>query len=159
MKVFYEKILETLQSFNVFNIHVTSCKLHSQKNDKKINYTYRIREEKGDLNKDKLKDIVIVDLNQKDESIPPRMRIFFAQGKNHKFKLIVSTTKLIESQYPKAKNGKYNGENVPEYFIEKAVLQVVTDTKNRKSRYIFKYTNGNFELNYIERILLLKKTE
>ena len=149
-------MIKTFLAYFLLLFIVLPARSYSQENDKKDNYTYRIREEEGDLNNDKLKDIVIVDLKQKDETTPARLQIFFAQPNSKKFKLIVSTTKLIESQYPKEKGSEYSGDNIPDFLIEKGILQMVTDIKNRKSRYIFKYTNGNFELNSIERIFLVK---
>lgn len=134
----------------MFSAHV---KLQAQNNNIKDNFSYEVKTAEGDLNHDKIKDRVVVDMDIKDGTRPLRMQILLLQPNSKKLKLVVSTTKIIESQYPKEKRGKHSEGNIPDFFIEKGILQMVTDIKNCKSRYFFKYRNGNLELNSVERVI------
>jgi acetyl-CoA C-acetyltransferase len=72
---------------------------------------HKIMEIAGDLNKDNLLDKVIVTQDTLHENAPYRIQVFFKQP-NGKSKLVVTSTKIIEPQYPNGRNGyRYgNGE-------------------------------------------------
>jgi len=131
----------------------SSTGYYAQKTVNKDNFTFVAKEEKGDLNNDKKLDKVIVEMDLKDETRPLRLRIFLSQSNSKISKLVISSTKIIESQYPKRKNGEHNGNNIPDFFIEEGNLQMLTDINNLKSRYTFKFQNGNFELINISRVI------
>lgn len=113
---------------------------------------FTVREEEGELNNDHHDDKVVVDMDIKDIKRPLRLQIFLSYPHTKQLKLTVSTTKLIESMYPANKKGEHNGSTIPDFFIEKGLLQMVTDSNNDKSQYSFKFRNGNFELVNIVRV-------
>ncbi|MFC7347817.1 hypothetical protein ACFQO9_13910 [Chryseobacterium zhengzhouense] len=126
--------------------------VYSQKNANKNNYTSLIQKEEGDLNNDKQADKVVIEMDIEDEAQPSRVQIFLSQP-NNKLQLVVSSTKLIEEQYPSRKNGEYSGNNVPDFFIENGKLIMLTDIDHRKSRYEFRLNKNNFELIKISRVI------
>ncbi|MFP3590331.1 hypothetical protein [Chryseobacterium sp. SIMBA_038] len=102
----------------------------------------QVREEFGDLNKDGLKDKVTVSMDNIDAEQPLKLEIFFLQP-NKKFKLIVSSTEIMNPQYP---NGKYGGDQVPDVFIEDGYFILYSEIKDVKNQYKFLFNNGKFEL-------------
>jgi len=90
----------------------------SQQKEIADHFTLQIREEEGDLNKDGLTDKVIISMDTIDATQPLRLQVYFKQP-DHKFKLIISTTDLLDPQYP---NGKYGGNQIPDIFIEDGYL-------------------------------------
>lgn len=87
----------------------------------KDNFTYLVREETGDLNRDGKMDSVTVYMDIIDNTNPLRLQIFLSQP-NGKPALVVSSTQIIEPQYPKEKNGAYNGYQIPDFRIENGSL-------------------------------------
>ncbi|WP_312079522.1 hypothetical protein [Chryseobacterium sp.] len=126
--------------------------LYSQTTVNKNNFTSLIQEEVGDLNNDKQADKVMVEMDIQDETRPLRLQIFLSQP-DKKLKMIVSSTKLIESQYPINKEGEHNGNPIPDFFIEEGNLKMITDINNLKSTYEFRLKENNFELIKISRVI------
>lgn len=118
--------------------------LIAQKDNKKDNFVVQIKKAKGDLNKDKLDDLVVVTQDTINEEAPYKLEVFFAQP-NGAYKLIVSTTKAIDPQYPQGKNGYYNG-----FFygvsIEKGILIIRNELTRGNFEHKFRYQNNNLEL-------------
>lgn len=108
----------------------------------------QVREELGDLNKDGLKDKVTVSMDTVDVEQPLKLEIFFLQP-NKKFKLIVSSTEIMNPQYPK---GKYGGDQVPDVFIEDGYFILYYEIKDVKNQYKFLFNNGKFELINLSKI-------
>ncbi|MET3535705.1 hypothetical protein [Chryseobacterium limigenitum] len=102
----------------------------------------QVREELGDLNKDGLKDKVTISMDTIDAEQPLKLEIFFQQP-NKKFKLIVSSTEIMNPQYP---NGKYGGDQVPDVFIEDGYFILYSEIKDVKNQHKFLFNNGKFEL-------------
>lgn len=102
----------------------------------------QVREEFGDLNKDGLQDKVTVSMDTVNAEQPLKLEIFFLQP-NKKFKLIVSSTEIMNPQYPK---GKYGGDQVPDVFIEDGYFILYSEIKDIKNQYKFLFNNGKFEL-------------
>ena len=144
--------MKKMSQYIVLLLLVASSNVFSQKTVNKDNYTALIQEEVGDLNNDKRNDRIMVEMDIEDETQPSRLQIFLSQP-DKKLQLVVSSTKIIEEQYPIRKNGKYSGNNVPDFFIEKGVLRMLTDIDNRKSSYEFRLKQNNFELIKISRVL------
>ncbi|REC46153.1 hypothetical protein [Chryseobacterium pennipullorum] len=130
---------------------VAQTHLYAQKIAQKDNFTFQVQKEVGDLNNDKLDDKIMVEMDLKDDTRPLRVQIFLSQP-DKKLKLVVSSTKLIESQYPSYKKGEHNGDVIPDFFIEEGKLKMLTDIKNRKSSYEFRLKQNNFELIKISRV-------
>lgn len=78
-------------------------------------YTFLVQKEIGDLNNDKHNDFVVLEMDVEDDTEPLRVQIFLSQP-NKKLQIVVSSTKIIESQYPLYKQGKHNGNPIPFFF-------------------------------------------
>lgn len=125
--------------------------LSAQNIKKKDNYTYEVREEKGDLNNDGKMDKILVKMDTVGETRPLILQIFLSQP-NGKLTLAVSSTKIIEPQYPVEKHGKHSEFQIPDFFIEKGILTMWSEIKGGNITYDFKYRNGNFELINVKKI-------
>lgn len=125
--------------------------LLAQNNKSIDNYSYQVREENGDLNNDGKMDKIIVKMDTVDETRPLRLQIFLSQP-NGKLTLAVSSTKIIEPQYPVENKGEFNGYQIPSFFIEKGILKMWSEIKGGNITYDFKYQNGNFELIYVNKL-------
>lgn len=125
--------------------------LFAQNSKGKDHYTYQVREEDGDLNKDGTMDKVVVQMDTVDKTRPMRVQIFLSQP-NGKFALAVSSTKMIEPQYPAGNKGEFNAYQIPSFFIEKGILKMWSEIKGGNITYDFKYNNGHFELINVNKI-------
>lgn len=119
--------------------------LSAQKVKNKDAYNYQVREEQGDLNNDGKIDKIIVEMDTINETRPLRLQIFLSQP-NGKLALTVSSTQIIEPQYPIENQGKFNGYQISNFFIEKGILTMWTEIKGGNISYDFKFNKGNFEL-------------
>ncbi|KUJ52746.1 hypothetical protein [Chryseobacterium sp. JAH] len=144
--------MKKLSLYIVLLLLLAATKVYSQKTDIKDNYTSQVQKEEGDLNHDKQNDKVMVEMDLKDETRPLRLQIFLSQP-DKKLQMVVSSTKIIESQYPTDKKGEHNGNPIPDFFIEDGNLKMLTDINNRKSNYEFRLKQNNFELLKISRVL------
>lgn len=144
--------MKKIAAYTVLLFLTANTDVFSQKTINKDNYTSLVQKEEGDLNKDKKNDRIMVEMDLKDETRPLRLQIFLSQP-DKKLQLVVSSTKIIESQYPVNKNGKHNGNVIPDFFIEEGKLKMLTDIKDRKSTYEFRLKQNNFELIKISRVL------
>lgn len=143
--------MKKISSIIIF-ILLINTNLYSQKNVNKGNYTSLIQEEEGDLNNDNDNDRIMVEMDVIDDTKPVRVQIFLSQP-DKKLQRVVSSTKLIENEYPADKKGKHNGNVIPDFFIEEGKLIMLTDINNRKSRYEFRLKQNNFELIKISRVI------
>jgi len=125
--------------------------LFSQSSKDKDSFTYQVREENGDLNNDGKPDKITVKMDTVDETRPLKLQIFLSQL-NGKLILAVSSTQIIEPQYPIEKKGEFNGYQIPDFFVEKGVLKMWSEIKGGNITYDFKYQNGNFELIYVNKL-------
>lgn len=126
--------------------------LFAQNIKTKGNYTYQVREEVGDLNNDGKMDRITVKMDTVDETRPLRLQIFLSQPNGKKLTLVVSSTKIIEAQYPVENHGEFNGYQIPDFFIEKGILTMWSEIKSGNITYDFKYRNGNFELINVKKL-------
>ena len=139
-------LLYTVLFFLLVNVNLQS------QESAKDNYTFQVQKEEGDLNNDKRNDKIMLEMDLEDETRPLRLQIFLSQP-NKQVQLAVSSTKIIESQYPINKNGEHNGNPIPDFYIEDGNLVMLTDISNRKSRYEFRFDKGKFELTKISRVI------
>lgn len=126
--------------------------LFAQNIKTKGNFTYQVREEVGDLNNDGKMDRITVKMDTVDETRPLRLQIFLSQPNGKKLTLVVSSTKIIEAQYPVENHGEFNGYQIPDFFIEKGILTMWSEIKSGNITYDFKYRNGNFELINVKKL-------
>jgi hypothetical protein len=135
----------------VFILISAQMDLFAQNIKNKGNYTYQVREEKGDLNNDGKMDKILVKMDTIDETRPLILQIFLSRP-NGKLTLAVSSTKIIEPQYPVENQGKHNEFQIPDFFIENGILTMWSEIKGGNITYDFKYQNGNFELIKVKKI-------
>ncbi|PYF77016.1 hypothetical protein [Pedobacter nutrimenti] len=134
-----------------FLLILVQMNLSAQGIKNKGNYNCQVREEKGDLNHDGKMDKIIVKMDTINETRPLILQIFLSQP-NGKLTLAVSSTKIIEPQYPVENQGKFNGYQIPSFFIEKGILTMWSEIKGGNITYDFKYHNGNFELIRVKKL-------
>lgn len=146
----HQYVMRNLSLYLIFLVF--SSNLQAQKNAPKDLFSFMVYEEEGDLNHDKKADRIIVEMDTTSATRPLRLRIFLSQPNNRALKQVVSSTKIIEAQYPTEKNGEHSEGTIPDFFVEDGDLQMVTDIRDIKSRYTFKFRNGNLELNHISRV-------
>jgi len=144
--------MKKIAVYTIILLFVAKTDVFSQKTINKDNYTSVVQKEEGDLNHDKQNDRIMVEMDLKDETRPLRLQIFLSQP-DKKLQMLVSSTKIIEPQYPINKKGEHNGNPIPDFFIEGGVLRMLTDINNRKSSYEFRLNQNNFELIKISRVL------
>lgn len=137
--------------FSIFLFLLATADLYAQKSVPKGNFTELVQREVGDLNNDKRDDIIVLEMDVEDETGPLRVQIFLSQP-NGKLRLSVSSTQIMESQYPPNKHGEHNGNTIPDFFIEEGKLRMLTDIDGRKSCYEFRFRQNNFELVKISRV-------
>ncbi|WP_124582258.1 hypothetical protein [Pedobacter sp. KBW06] len=144
--------MKNISLYFVFILISVHMNLFAQKIKSKNNYVYQVREEKGDLNNDGKMDKIIVEMDTVDETRPLRLQIFLSQPNGKKLTLAVSSTKIIEPQYPVENQGKFNGYQIPNFFIEKGILSMWSEIKGGNITYDFKYQKGNFELIHVTKL-------
>lgn len=123
----------------------------AQNINNKDTYNYQVREEEGDLNNDGKMDKITVNMDTINETRPLKLQIFLSQP-NGKLNLAVSSTQIIEPQYPVENHGKFNGYQIPSFFIEKGILTMWSEIKGGNISYDFKYNKGNFELINVKKL-------
>ncbi|EJL68396.1 hypothetical protein [Chryseobacterium populi] len=111
----------------------------------KDNFTVKVREEEGDLNNDGLTDKIMVSMDTAASVVPLKLEIFFGQ-QDGKLKPILSSTNIIEPQYPSGKNGKHTVNQISNFSVEDGNLIMISDIKDGQSQHTFRFKNGRFEL-------------
>ena len=138
-------IVLTMRNFILGILLLSATGLYAQQKTSKTHYNVQVRYEEGDLNNDGITDKVVVDMDTVAATVPLRLQIFFGLP-GGKFKLVVSSTKLIQAQYPPEKKGKHNGSQIPNFFVENGNLQMLSDLNDENAEHVFRYKNGHFEL-------------
>ena len=126
----------------VFILAFAQTVVYAQQKQLKDNFTIQIRLEEGDLNKDGLKDKTVITMDTIDASVPLRLQIFFLQP-NKKFKVIFSSTDVIEPQYV---NGVHTKNQIPYFSIENGFLLMSSEKNDVRFEHTFIYKNGIFKL-------------
>jgi hypothetical protein len=117
----------------------------AQAHTSKFNFDYKIMEIVGYLNKDNLPDKVIVTQDTIHENAPYRLQVFFKEP-NGQSKLIVTSTKIIEPQYPNGRNGYTTGNGFSDVTINKGILSVNFELLRGHFEHKFRFQDKNFEL-------------
>ncbi len=126
----------------VFILAFAQTIVYAQHKQVKDNFNVRIRLEKGDLNNDGLTDKTVITMDTIDAAVPLRLQIFLLQP-NKQFKMIFSSTDVIEPQYV---NGIHTKNTIPYFFIEKGFLVVNSEKNDVRYEHKFIYKNGVFQL-------------
>jgi hypothetical protein len=129
----------------LFILFSTQSNIYAQNKKSESNFSEIVRDEQGDLNHDGRVDKVIVKMDIINATRPLLLQIFFSQP-NGKLKLEISSTRIIEAQYPIEKKGKFNGYQIPDFFIEDGNLIMRSEIKEGNITHEFRFKNGNFEL-------------
>ena len=111
----------------------------------KAQFSHKILEVSGDLNKDQLADKVVITQDTIQESAPLRLQLFLAKPDGTD-QLFVTTTKLIEPQYPDGRSSFTSGSSLADISIKNKVLIVSFDLIRGTFTYKFRLQNDNFEL-------------
>jgi len=133
----------------VFILAFAQTVVYAQQKQLKDNFTIQIRLEEGDLNKDGLKDKTVITMDTIDASVPLRLQIFFLQP-NKKFKVVFSSTDVIEPQYV---NGVHTKNQIPYFFIENGFLLMSSEKNDVRFEHKFIYKNGIFQLVKISNVV------
>jgi hypothetical protein len=102
-------------------------------------------EVKGDLNNDTLEDKVVITQDTINEHAPYRLQIFFKEP-DGQYKLIVSSIKIIEAQFPYGRGGFSMGNAFSDVTIKNGILSVNVELLRGHYEHKFRFQNGNFEL-------------
>ncbi|MBL7703586.1 MAG: hypothetical protein JNM14_15150 [Ferruginibacter sp.] len=111
----------------------------------KTNFNRIITTAKGDLNKDKLPDSVIVLQDIINEYRPYRLQVFFKTA-NNSYKLIVQNDSAIEVELPNGKDGYLTGTEFSHIDIKAGVLTLSTQLLRGSYEHKFRFQNGYFAL-------------
>lgn len=117
----------------------------AQTDTSKLNFDHKIREVQGDLNKDGLIDEAAVTQDTLNENSPCRLQIFFKEPSGQS-KLIATSTKIIQPQFPDGKNGYKTGNDFSDISIKNGILSVNFELLRGHFEHKFRFQNGNFEL-------------
>ena len=124
-----------MKNFHIFFTLIfisTQINVFAQNINNTDNFNYLVRKEEGDLNKDGKKDRVVVHMDTTDETRPLRLQIHLSQPIG-KLALVVSSTQIIEAQYPAEKQGEHNGYQIPDFRIEKGTLLMWSEIKGGRN--------------------------
>lgn len=99
----------------------------------------------GDMNNDGVMDVAMVSQDTINEFAPYRLEIFFTQ-KNGDKKLIISTDKAIQPQFPNGRNQYTLGNGFGELSIHNGVLWIESSLTRGHFEHKFRYQNNTFEL-------------
>lgn len=89
--------------------------------------------------------LTLVTQDSLHEFAPYRLQVFFKQP-NGQYKLVVTSTKIIEPQYPDGRDGYSTGNEFGEVSINKGVLGIRFDLLRGNFEHKFRYQHGHFEL-------------
>ena len=134
MKKYFLLIL-ILSHLNVF----------TQISSQDYNFSYKVMEVTGDLNKDGLADKVVVTQDTLNENAPYRLQVFFKEAAGE-WKLKATSVKIIEPQYPNGRDGYRTGTGFSDVTIKAGVLSINIELLRGHFEHEFKFQNGRFEL-------------
>jgi hypothetical protein len=109
------------------------------------NFSHLVMEVEGDLNKDNLADKVVITQDTAHENAPYRLQIFFKKP-DGKWKLAVTSTKIIVPQYPEGRSGFRSQNELYDVTVKNGVLILPVQFLRGNAKHKFRFQNGNFEL-------------
>lgn len=124
---------------------LTSLYLFAQIETKGDNFNHEVTNVTGDLNKDNLVDKVVVVQDTLNGKAPYKLQIFFKQD-NGNYKLVSSSTKIIEPEFPGGRVGFKDGHEFSGVTIKNGVVSIQHQLLRGHFEHKFRYQNGCFEL-------------
>ena len=125
--------------FIFFSFHIKAQEFGVDKTFHKL-----IQKAYGDLNKDKIPDLVIVTQDTISETAPYRIEVYFTEKDSTRTKIISSTTAILE-QYPNGRDGMKDG-GFYQVEIKKGVLWIEEEFIRGHMEHKFRFQNNKFEL-------------
>lgn len=119
--------------------------LFAQNDTCKDSFDYLIAVVHGNLNKDHLPDKAVVTQDTINKKAPFRLQLFFKEP-GGQYRLVESSTQIIEPQYPDGKDGFYTGNSFLKITIRKGVLCIRNELLRGHYEYFFRYQHNRFEL-------------
>lgn len=119
---------------------VSSIQLSAQEN-----FSVVVSIAKADLNKDLLKDSVVITQDTTADTSPYRLEIFFAK-KSGGYQRNIRTDKAINEQLPNGKDGYRDGYGFSKVTVKGEVIELHCQLIRGYFIHKFRYQNGNFEL-------------
>lgn len=119
--------------------------LFAQNDTCKDSFDYLIAVVHGNLNKDHLPDKAVVTQDTINKKAPFRLQLFFKEP-GGQYRLVESSTQIIEPQYPDGKDGFYTGNSFLKITIRKGVLCIRNELLKGHYEYFFRYQHNRFEL-------------
>lgn len=129
----------------LFIVALLPAMIYGQAGSNKNSFNRIITTIKGDLNKDKLPDSVIVSQDTMNDKAPSRLQIFFNRP-NGGHTLVIQTDSAIEVEFPNGKEGMLTGTKFSHISIKAGVLTINTELIRGYNEYKFRYQNGYFAL-------------
>ncbi len=118
---------------------------HSQAGSSKETFNHIILTIKGDLNKDKLPDSVIVLQDTLNNKAPYRLKIFFKNA-DAGYRLVIQNDSAIEAEFPDGKESMLTGSRFSYIQVKAGVLTMNTELLRGYYEYKFRYQNGYFAM-------------
>lgn len=114
-------------------------------NEASYSFNVHVNTVYGDLNKDGRIDVATVTQDTLNEYAPYKLDIFFQQL-NGDLKLITSSIKAIEPQFPNGRESHLWGNGFGQLSIHNGVLWIETGFIRGHMEHKFRYQNNKFEL-------------
>jgi hypothetical protein len=132
--------MKTLFIFPSFFILATALKTPTNQ------FNVPVTTVKGDLNKDKIPDLVVVTQDTLDDKAPYKLDVFFC-SKDGKKKCVLSSTTALEPGFPNGRSGhKTYGMGSGHPTIVNGVLWINYGLIRGHIEHKFRFQDGNFEL-------------
>lgn len=129
----------------LFLLIVNSIFLVHGQEDSTLAFTSLVNTAYGDLNKDGLSDIAVVTQDTLHENAPYRLEIYFKE-QNSDLKLIASTTKAIEPEFPNGREYNILDGGFSQLRIKNGVLWIENEFTRGHMEHKFRFQNNHFEL-------------
>jgi len=110
-----------------------------------FNFSHLVMAVEGDLNRDNWMDKVVVTQDTINAHGPFKLEVFFKEP-DGQFRLVVTSNKIIEPQYPNGRHGLNTGNEFSDVVIKNGVLIVNFGLLRGHYEHKFRFQNGNFEL-------------
>lgn len=119
--------------------------VYGQSRSNNANFNHIITTVKGDLNKDKLPDSVIVLQDTLNDKAPYRLKVFFKLPGTG-YRQVIQNDSAIEPEFPDGKDGFLTGTKFSEINIKNGVITLNTELLRGYYEYKFRFQSSYFAL-------------